>query len=226
MITILRNTSLSLFFLTHFLLFSQEESVNKSIQEVVEVNNLDKTKLFSNALSFFANNFVSANDVIQIKDEPSGKIIGKGIIKNGNDSRKIKISIDIKDNKYRYTIDVEPFVEQKTIEIADINKLGMVSGKTFVQYSYINGELSIDKDKTYFVCTGNFGCNKEKYYYSGKNEIIGLSNSAKEEWKKNVDEKIGKIITDLLDNPTNKDDSEITFLISNLKKEMSTNDEW
>ncbi|MCO5268734.1 MAG: DUF4468 domain-containing protein [Brumimicrobium sp.] len=206
--------------------FCQEENTNKEIEKIVEVPEMNKANLYSNALSFFANNFKSANDVIQMKDETSGKVIGKGIVKNGNANRNIKIAIDVKDNKYRYTITIEPFIELKKVELEDINKIGSVKGKTFIRYGYVNGALTIDKDNSYIECIGQFSCNGEKYYYSGKNEILGLSKKAKEEWQQSVDNKISEVINELEINPTNKEDSELINLIKNLENEMSKKDDW
>jgi hypothetical protein len=60
--------------------------------------------LYSNALEFFALEFKSANNVIQMKDAETGKVIGKGIV----DDREITISITCKDGKYKYDIDFAP----------------------------------------------------------------------------------------------------------------------
>ena len=59
------------------------QSIGQTITNIVNVDStLKKTNLYSNALSFFALEFKSANDVIQMKDQETGKIIGKGIIDN------------------------------------------------------------------------------------------------------------------------------------------------
>lgn len=222
----INRTIMLLAILLPFLGISQTSTLNKEIVKVIELEDINKSTLYSNALSFFANNFKSANDVIQMKDESSGKVIGKGFIKDGNDSRKLTITIDVKDNKYRYAINIEPFIELKTQEITGIDKLGVVKGKTYIRYGYVNGQLTIDKDNSYFECVGQMGCHGEKYYYSGKNEFMGLSSKAKDTWKNKVDEKIDEIIDDIKNNSTSKDDEDLNRIINNLENEMSKKDDW
>jgi hypothetical protein len=77
---------------------------------VVENPNLNKSELYSNALSWFAKTFKSSNDVIQMKDAESGKIIAKGILNSAPTLMGVKgdgacwatITIICKDGKYKY----------------------------------------------------------------------------------------------------------------------------
>lgn len=77
-------------------------------EEVVQAEGLTKTVLYSNALEWFALKYNSANDVILLNDENSGKIIGKGIFKIVYFTREPSIfhtiSVYIKEGKYKYVI--------------------------------------------------------------------------------------------------------------------------
>ena len=93
--------------------FSQEMPMdfvaNKySYSAVINADSINKNTLYSNALTWFATSFKSSNDVIQLKDEVNGKIIGKAAIKINYYSRNpivyFTITLSVKDNKYKYTI--------------------------------------------------------------------------------------------------------------------------
>jgi len=79
--------------------------------EVVQVDSTTKkTVLYSNSLNWFAKTFKSANNVIQMKDAETGKVIGKGILSAAPKSMGVKgdgstwatITITSKDGKYKY----------------------------------------------------------------------------------------------------------------------------
>ena len=99
-----------------FLLFLSTLTNAQTFSEVIIDSNLTKETLYSNALSFFAATFNSANAVIQMKDPESGKVIGKGII----DGKEVMITITCKDKKYKYDIEM---VMTKEINLP-ITKLG------------------------------------------------------------------------------------------------------
>jgi len=46
--------------------------------EVNKIDSLNKSELYSKALEWFTYKFSSSNDVIQLKNEDRGEIIGKG----------------------------------------------------------------------------------------------------------------------------------------------------
>lgn len=75
--------------------------------EVKEVS-LTKNQLFSNAKAWLAMNLTSYKKSVDMEDLTSGKIIAKILNKNtdglGWDSEEFTISIDCKDNKFRYKI--------------------------------------------------------------------------------------------------------------------------
>ena len=91
------------------LLLSDDERIY--FQDIVSIDSTSQKVLFLNTYEWFVNNFNSANEVIQLKDEESGKIIGKGLSKslfrariggllNGDLYYTIKVSV--KDGKYRF----------------------------------------------------------------------------------------------------------------------------
>jgi hypothetical protein len=75
--------------------------------EVVELNE-SKNELYLRARSFFVKEYSNADAVIQMDDKDAGRIMGKGffeVVWVMNQPRKIyhTITIDVKENKYRYT---------------------------------------------------------------------------------------------------------------------------
>lgn len=87
-----------------------------SITDIIN-SDLSSKELYIKAKEWFAINFKSSNDVIQL-DVPNEKIIGKGISQkttiqqivsgyniNSDYSIPLLITIDIKENKYRYKIE-------------------------------------------------------------------------------------------------------------------------
>lgn len=82
------------------------DSVSKKISfSNVVLSKGTKEVLFDKALEWFALNFKSSNDVIQIKDKEAGKILGSFTIYN-SDAGPVSgnIIILLKDGKYKYTI--------------------------------------------------------------------------------------------------------------------------
>lgn len=76
-------------------------------KEVVDVDSINKSQLYKNALSWITVKFKSAKDVIQFSDPGSGSIIAKGNFnaymgKNHAGIIKFTFKIDTKDNKYKY----------------------------------------------------------------------------------------------------------------------------
>lgn len=66
-----------------------------------------KEVLFGRALDWFALTFKSSNDVIQLKDKETGKIVGKWNIRPFDDRSgyvTCNIIVLLKDNKYKYSI--------------------------------------------------------------------------------------------------------------------------
>ena len=78
----------------------------------IEVEGKLKEELYTSSKVFFANSFVSANDVIQMDDKDAGIIIGKGSenfrVLNGKTAVPVTLHftlrIDIKGNRYSYAI--------------------------------------------------------------------------------------------------------------------------
>ncbi len=93
---------------------ASEESMH--IESVQNINNLSKLEIFKRANIWIAQNFNSANDVIQYRDEEKGVIVCKGSIAAYRDIGGLAgnvnfgdisytLTIDIKDNKIRTTFD-------------------------------------------------------------------------------------------------------------------------
>jgi hypothetical protein len=190
-------------------------SFSQGVSEVVSVDSTTtKETLYSNALSFFATTFKSAQNVIQMKDPESGKVIGKGLLSNG---RKVTVTISCKDGKYKYDIEYDELTETRLIEF-DINKCGVVKGKTYLPVTFIGNRPIININEVYFQ-------NGSEYFvhYDSSHNFIGLSKSAVEKWKIAVDEEF-KTKEVELSNLVAKKDIEVDMLILTLKDEMSKSD--
>lgn len=194
-------------------------SFGQSVSEVVSVDSTTtKETLYSNALSFFATTFKSAQNVIQMQDPESGKVIGKGLLSNG---RKVTITIACKEGKYKYDIEYDELTETRLIEF-DINKCGVLKGKTYLPVTFIGNRPIIDINNAYIENNSMGGY--WKVGYDGHNvNILGLSKSAIEKWKNAVDEEF-KTKQFELSNISAKKDTELDVLILTLKDEMSKSD--
>lgn len=93
--------------------FSRDEKGDMLFTEIVTVDSSSKDELYLNASSFFANQFKSANHVIQLQDKQAGVLIGKGTGKIYNDEDAVMTTvynfnftmrITVKDNRYKYEI--------------------------------------------------------------------------------------------------------------------------
>lgn len=115
-IFILKNIILGLLLII-FVQSSAQDSLNAAIsyQEVVKVDSTISSKeLYLRARSWFAETYKSSQDVIQMDDKESGKIIGKGAIKYysnvfvGSEGTKgfifYTITVQVKDGRYKYEI--------------------------------------------------------------------------------------------------------------------------
>ena len=107
--------------------------------EVVEVESKSKDDLYTSAREWFAKSYNSANNVIQMDDKESGKIVGKALMPvyhkafgSDYDSGNIHytISIYLKDGRYKY-------------EVSDFYHTGTVAGVP----DYGNCEKMINTEK-------------------------------------------------------------------------------
>jgi hypothetical protein len=79
--------------------------------EVVIVDSIQKDQLYSRTKLWFADNFKSTKDVIQLDDKENGIVLGKGnILKRESGIQpviktwKFSVKVQIKDNKYKVDI--------------------------------------------------------------------------------------------------------------------------
>jgi hypothetical protein len=191
---------------------------------VVELDSTySSSTLYSNALSFFAMTFKSSNDVIQMKDPVSGKIIGKGI---AND-RNVTITISCKDGKYKYEITIDEVKDFKlTLNTNNFgnkdsykNAFGSISmkGKSYVDVKFINKVAFINKENTYFEFEQD---PRAHYYYNGK--VPGILRDNHNEWKKMIDLEFEE--NNNYSSLSKPQDKIVNDLIDILKNEMSKSD--
>ncbi len=91
-----------------------EENGSVSYTEVIKVDSATKDQLYLAARKWFADNYKSANDVIQMDDKEAGEIIGKGLFYENLSfgvlvgAEKVAVyhtvKISVKDGRYKYTI--------------------------------------------------------------------------------------------------------------------------
>lgn len=132
---------------------AQKDSII-SYTEVVKVDSATKDELYIRARDWYNGAFHSSKDVLQIQDKEVGEIGGKGIfttyyhhstlgVENGyNQEFNFKITIWVKDNRYKYEItdidnyrsatytnsQIEPFGVMRSINYSPI-KIYMLSKK-------------------------------------------------------------------------------------------------
>ncbi|MBC8554855.1 MAG: DUF4468 domain-containing protein [Candidatus Brocadiales bacterium] len=189
------------------------------VTEIIEVDStLKKSTLYSNGLTWFAYAFKSSNDVIQMKDQESGKIIGKGIFEYVNQNgksipRHILITLAMKDGKYKYDIELE-IVREYTIKM---KASCLACGKTTATVSYKDGHLQISDIKT---------SNTAAYHYD--NVITsGLEKGNYRKWREKVDAELPElrktIENEIIDQEKENqeiDKQKIMAFVESLKVEM------
>ncbi|MBC8319089.1 MAG: DUF4468 domain-containing protein [Bacteroidetes bacterium] len=154
------------------------------VSEIIVVDSTQKkSTLFSNGLTWFAYQFKSSNDVIQMKDLESGKIIGKGIFEyvdqNGKSiPRHILITLAVKDGKYKYDIELE-IVREYTI----VMKAKCLNcGKTTATVKYSDGHLRITD-----IATG-----RGSYHYDNQN-VDWIERGNYKKWRAAVDAELPEL---------------------------------
>jgi len=202
---------------------AQEQKFIMDTTEVINSNH-SKVILYSNALSFFANTFKSSNDVIQMKDDEYGKVIGKGYL---SERRRVTITITVKDSLYKYEIISD---ELDIIEVdLNINNCGIMKGKTYLPVKIKNGKPIFDLRNIYFKWTEPIE-GEWVITYDGFEKIKGVSKRAINDWIYKVDRSIsinpdGSINNNYknkeLENLLTPIDYELLFIIKNLKYEMN-----
>ena len=207
---------------------------SQTLTDIVTTDStLKKANLFSNALSFFALEFKSANDVIQMKDGESGKVIGKGIV----DNRSITIGISCKDGKYKYDIDIEPYKNLIAIPITFTTTGTTSFGKGILKYNgettgkleWVSNEIKITNIKfNWDDKHSKYPYNWPPVYHNGNGIPMGM-NKAYDNWKLSVDEELlilKKQYSDM-SNPNEEKNKLIIYnLITDLKREMSKKSDW
>jgi hypothetical protein len=192
---------------------------NNIISEIVTVDSaIIKSTLFSNGLAWFAYQFKSANDVIQMKDSDAGKIIGKGFVKHVDNNGKLEprnllITLSVKNGKYKYEIEIEYMAKEYQIEM---EATCFNCGKTTARVTYNNNSAQIS----------NIIGGKGFYLYDNEN-VSWLEKGNYKKWKTAVDKELidikTKIETDRVEYSKNrqlKDLEELMPLINSLKNEM------
>ena len=96
--------------------------LNKPFSYVYEFK-LSKDQIYDRSLVWFAEQFISSNDVLQLKDKPNGKIIGRGagefVYTLFPRKYLYSVRVDIKDNKARLTFDnYQPVKNGETVGIS------------------------------------------------------------------------------------------------------------
>jgi hypothetical protein len=149
-----------------------------------------------------------------MKDPESGKVIGKGLFSDG---RKVTITISSKDGKYKYDIEYDELVEKILVEF-DIDKCGIVKGKTYLPVTFIGGVRQPVNENNIYFQTGQYFV-----HYDGSHNILGLSKSAIDKWRVSVNEEFKLKEAEFI-SLIEKKDTELDILVKLLKAEMSKSD--
>jgi hypothetical protein len=179
---------------------------------------MDKQTLYSNALSFFATTFNSANAVIQMKDPESGKVIGKGTI----DGKDVMITITCKDKKYKYEIEMSMTTEI-TLPINQLGNSTMSKGVTKAPVKVVDGKTVVSKEDVYFKYNSKDWSVYTYFYNSDKSghQPAAMTGKLYQDWKTMVDEELAK---PQYQNLISVDDPNLVYLKSQIKLEMSKSD--
>jgi len=202
------------------LMFVSVISFSQTTSEVVSVDStLTKSNLYSNALAFFALEFKSANNVIQMKDAETGKVIGKGIV----DDRSITITISCKDGKYKYDITLEKI---KPIQVSFRTTFGDIQGETYGFINYNDSNKVIIRSVAFIPSSV-----KGEYveYSDFKGNISPYKGKRKEDYitfKQNIELELRDLYIKYLELILNKDKVLINQITSDLKREMSKKSDW
>lgn len=198
-------------------------------QEVVETG-MTKKDMWINLKKWVSSNFNSYEHVVDLEDEEAGVISVKWKNRVGlNSSKYIKIlasstiTVDVKDNKYRYTlsdeqVEIEPNVG-RTSEMSYSELEESISDLEFVEQfcaEYYSESANIQMDDKFVTILKEY---KEKVESTPKYKNEKKKKISKE-W-----EKINKEYNILYDiNNTYNSINEL--IISSLKKNMILKDEW
>ena len=216
---------LSLLLLTSFISATSFE--NK--QEVVETE-MTKKEMWINLKKWISSNFNSYEHVVDLEDEEAGIISVKWKNRVGlNSSKYIKvlasstIKVDVKDNKYRYTLSdaqivIEPNIG-RTSEMSYNELKESINDLEFVEQfctQYYNESAKIQMDDKFV--------NILKEY----KEQVESTPKYKNEKKKKISKEWEKINKEynILSEINNTYSSINEIIISSLKKNMILKDEW
>jgi hypothetical protein len=178
-----------------------------------------KEVLFGRGMLFFANTFKSAKDVIQLSEPVSGKIVGKCIVGD----KKVTITIDCKDGKYRYNIELSPRLIIERRVILRGRKYAYLTADTHIKITNESGDIEVPlSDIKFKQSTG-----QSFTYYEAMN-----SNFMKKYWQKwdvDVKAEINKIereYSNNLDINSSTNQRTLIHIIELIKGEMSKEDNW
>lgn len=157
--------------------FPTDENGDVNFNEVVQIEDVNKDELYLRGIQYFANEFKSANDVIQMKDKEASIIIGKGFTNfyvtvlgvPSEINLWFSIKIQSKDGRYKYEI---YDLYYKTVD-------GQMAG-TVVPFSNWFDESN------YFKRNGKVRTINEQYKDKTLSEIESLKESIKTSMEKST----------------------------------------
>ncbi len=80
---------------------------DRTVSDVVDLPGMKKDQAYTKTLEFFAKNFVSANDVIQMKDKETGMIVGQIVTSYTKALSNVDVdatmTVELKDSRARIT---------------------------------------------------------------------------------------------------------------------------
>ncbi|MDR1091171.1 MAG: DUF4468 domain-containing protein [Prevotella sp.] len=204
--------------------FPINEDKKEEISEIVEIN-LAKDKLYSNAQEWITKTFGDYKSVIQLEDPSNGKLIIKGnskikYVAQGSlgatkEKMNYAITIDCRDNKYRYAI--------SDIEITQtFSVLGVLSDLKKTHNSHLESMDKYERDRqiSQTILDSLLAINVEKFKKKERQEVegkIAKQQKSIENTKKFIVDSYGFC----------KEEYDIMqLIISTLKKSMAKNDDF
>ncbi len=145
-----------------------------TIEEIIKVDSISKTELYSRILKWVALNYNSSNEVLQLKDSIVGEVIGKGLTKSTCHFSKITKPITIE-----YTFDI--LCKDNRIKVT-YNRFVVTIHNNIngIDYPYTNSlELYDMKEKDLLRVHKSIKSSISQSLISLKND---LSKSKEEEW--------------------------------------------
>lgn len=155
------------------LIFISASAIAQPYSAVVEVKDASQSDLYSRATVWFAETFVSANNVLQVREETTGLLVGKGSVAfdpSGMGAADVKgtinftVSISVKDGKYKYEFKdfVHSAYASKGYSYGDLSAIEMPKGiPNFYNKNWLNAKAMVESNVDALILSLGTAMNKK-----------------------------------------------------------------